>query len=238
MANGTDVKVWRRPENVGVCYLCGDALDSDVSNDHVPPKQIFPASVRKAVNFDQLITLPTHLKCNQEYALDEEYFAATLAPIASESPAGAAFVADFAKAFRRGKSVPLGEKILRQMEERPSGLHLPGDRVIMRVEGERIGRVVWKIVRVFYFLEYSEVLPDNTAWAMELIEPLNPGRARNAEIWAHVKAQPSRCSYGAVFDCKYLLAESGKMRLHAWGMLFWDKVMVFVKHFPVGEEPE
>lgn len=56
-----------------VCYLCGELVREDVSDDHVPPKQFFAPIIRKNENLDQLVTLPTHKACNEAYARDEEY---------------------------------------------------------------------------------------------------------------------------------------------------------------------
>ena len=47
-----------------------------------------------------------------------------------------------------------------------------------------------------------------------------------------VKGQEARGSYGGVFEYKYLvrnISEHGD-RLHCWGMLLWDKIMIFVAH--------
>ena len=66
---------------------------------------------------------------------------------------------------------------------------------------------------------------------MEFVEPerARETAGRNA-VWEAVKAQSPRGSYGGVFEYKYLVGDAGPGRLHCWGMLLWDKVMIFVAH--------
>lgn len=45
-----------------------------------------------------------------------------------------------------------------------------------------------------------------------------------------MKAQEPRGPYGGVFEYKYVYRDLELGRLHCWGLLFWDKVMVFVAH--------
>ena len=58
----------------------------------------------------------------------------------------------------------LYQAVRREFEKQPSGLHLPGGRVVKRFQGERVNRVVWKLVRGLYFHEMSSVLPDDTVY--------------------------------------------------------------------------
>lgn len=43
-----------------LCYLCGEALGSERTKDHVPPSQLFAPEIRQVHNLDSLVTLPTH----------------------------------------------------------------------------------------------------------------------------------------------------------------------------------
>jgi hypothetical protein len=198
--------------------------------DHVPPKQIFAPEVRQSHNLSQLKTLPTHKQCNESFQSDEEYFVWALAPIALGSRSGNALAAYHAKKFRSGKSAGLGKKILKQLSDQPGTLYLPKNRVTVRVEGARINRVAWKIIRGLYWIEKGSLLPENTPYYPELIEPENRDESDFSEIWEFVKAQPSKGTYGGVFDYKYYHAKKGGMQLHLWGMLFWDRIMVFISH--------
>jgi hypothetical protein len=162
----------------------------------VPPQQIFAPDVRKTHNLSQLKTLPTHKQCNESYRSDEEYFVWTLAPIALGSPAANAVVVHHANKFRSGNSVGLGKKILKQLSDRPGTLYLPRNLIAVRVEGIRIKRVAWKIIRGLYWIEKGSVLPENTTFCLELIEPENHDKSNFSEIWEFVKVQPSNWNGG------------------------------------------
>jgi hypothetical protein len=213
-----------------ICYLCCEPITNDRTDDHVPPKQLFAPQIRRTHNLDRLATLPAHGRCNQSYSRDEEYFVATLAPIALGSPSANAVVAHHAEKVRAGRSVPLSMRVLQQFTDRPGGLYLPRGLVAMRAQGSRITRVVWKIVRGLYTLEKQQLLPEPTPFTLELMEPENPDPPRHPEMWEAVKAQPGKGPYAAVFDYKYLHAVKGEMQVHAWGMLFWDRIMIFAGH--------
>jgi hypothetical protein len=217
-------------EDVETCYLCGAAITSDRSDDHVPPKQFFPESIRAQFNLSRLITIPAHGKCNTGFSKDEEYFTWALGSIATNSPVGRALVDDKAASFRAGKAVGLGLKILQEFDARPSGLHLPHGLVVKKVEGARLVRVVWKIVRGLYFFETASILGDNTPHKIDIIEPVRLPQSANDPVWEAVKAQPSKGVYGAIFDYKYLDIAIDDLRLHLWGLLLWDQVMIFVAH--------
>ena len=214
-----------------ICYLCGLPILEDFSQDHVPPQQFFALPLRQALNLSRLITLPTHGACNTTYGRDEEYFVWSLAPLAAGTAAADALNAYNAAKFRAGRALGLGLKTLREFEKRPGGLHLPAGVIVKRVEGERIKRVAWKIVRGLYYHETGRVLPDATTFALEIVEPLNRDPSDLDELWEAVKAQPSKGVYAGAFDYKYFHAQDGPEHLHGWGMLLWDRIIIFVGHF-------
>ena len=214
-----------------ICYLCGLDIESDRSMDHVPPKQFYATSLRSDLNLSQLVTIPAHGACNTSFEKDEEYFTWSLSPLAVGSTAGNALARERAEKLAAGRSVPLFHAVRQEFDKQPSGLHLPGGRVIKRFQGGRVNRVAWKLVRGLYFHEMSAVLPDDTRFTTEIIEP---ERAREASgtnpVWEEVKAQDPRGSYGGVFEYKYLLGDADGKKLHVWGMLVWDKIMIFIAH--------
>jgi hypothetical protein len=214
-----------------ICYLCGVNIESDYSMDHLPPKQFYASSLRSDLNLSKLVTIPAHGTCNRSFERDEEYFTWSMSPLAVGSVAGDALARERADKLSRGRSVPLFQAVRQEFDKNPSGLHLPGGRVIKRFEGARVNRVAWKLVRGLYFHETSAVLPDDTPFTTEIIEP---ERARELAgtnpLWEKVKAQPSRGSYGGVFEYKYFFGEIDGKKLHSWGMILWDKLMIFVAH--------
>ena len=214
------------------CYLCGKPIESDHSMDHVPPKQFYAEELRLRINLSQLVTIPAHGACNRAYEKDEEYFTWSLSPLAVGSTAGDALARDrVQKLKRRNRLARLYEMVRREFDRFPSGLHLPGGRVVKHFDGGRVNRIVWKLARGLYFHHNDSVLPDDTPFTTELIEP---ERARETAgtnaLWERVKSQPPCGSYGGVFEYKYFVATIDDKTLHSWGMLLWDKIMVFVAH--------
>ena len=109
--------------------------------------------------------------------------------------------------------------------------HTTGGRVIKRIQGERVSRVLWKLVRGLYFHEKKVVLPEDTPRTMEIIEPERARETAGANpVWEKVKAQEPRGSYGGVFEYKYFVGDVDGKKLHVWGMILWDKIMIFVAH--------
>jgi hypothetical protein len=200
-------------------------------------QQFYAPELRTQHNLSRLLTLPAHGACNRSYANDEEYFTWSLAAIAGGSIAADALVRYQSAKFSAGKSQGLGRTVLREFESNPSGLHLPHGVVVKRVQGERLVRVAWKIVRGLYFHECGGILPGNTPNTMEFIEPKRARQTAGVNpVWELVKAQEPRGAYGGVFEYKYLVpVEPG--RLHCWGMLVWDRMMIFVAHHDPGDYP-
>jgi hypothetical protein len=220
------------------CYLCGLEITEDASVDHVPPKQFYAPELRAQHNLARLVTLPAHGVCNKAYESDEEYFTWSLAAIAGGSIAADALVRYQSAKFRAGKSQGLGRTVLREFETNPSGLILPPGVVVKRVQGERLVRVVWKITRGLYFHEHGSVLPDDTPKTMEFVEPERARQAAGTNaVWEFVKAQEPRGAYGGVFEYKYVARDLQPGRLHCWGMLLWDKMMIFVAHHDPDDRP-
>ena len=221
----------RPPDGLDICYLCGLEIDpADRTVDHVPAKQIFPASIRGAYNLDQLITLPSHHACNNGYSLDEQYTVWTLGSVSHGSDTGRALIEDHARSLRAGKNALLAKKILQQFQERPSGIILPPGMVALKFEANRIMRVMWKITRGLFRHETGRLLPDGTAFKVDLVEPAVAGARAVNLLHDRVKAERSRGTYGRLFDYKYVDLQEGDKRLHAWGFLLWDQFMVFVYH--------
>ncbi len=200
--------------------------------DHVPPRQFYASSLRRELNLSQLVTIPAHGVCNRSFERDEEYFTWSLSPLAVGSVAGNALAQDRAeKLRRRGRLALLYEKVRREFEKHPGGLHLPGGRVVKRFQGDRINRVAWKLVRGLYFHETNSVLADDTPFTTEIIEPERARETSGANlVWEKVKSQAPLGSYGGVFEYKYFVGDAHGKKLHSWGMILWDKIMIFIAH--------
>jgi len=218
---------------VDTCYLCNQPVrDDSRSRDHVPPLQLFAPSIRKRFNPHKLTTLPAHKSCNQDFGRDEEYFAHSLAAVAVGSPTADALVRHHGDRLWSGRAVGLVNKVIESFEDRPSGLSLPERKLVLRVEGDRIRRVAWKIVRGLFRLEHGAHLPEVTRHRIELREPENTGPSLLDDVWETVKAEESKGLYQAVFAYKHLwVANERSHRIRClWGMLLWNRLMIFIAH--------
>ena len=118
-----------------VCYLCGKPLVPPTNVDHPIMQQIFAPEIRRKHNISRLITLEVHQSCNTSYKRDEDYFVRTLIPFARGSEAGNAIYAKALNDYRIGKQVPLTKKVSSEFDPNPSGLTLPGGKVVKRFDG-------------------------------------------------------------------------------------------------------
>ena len=205
-----------------ICYLCGLALDDPIDWDHVPMKQLYAPAIRQAHN-PQLLTIPTHAACNKGFQKDEDYFVHALMPSVRGSYAGRAVYQKTLDTFRRGGNPGLVRKVLREFDPRPSGLVLPGNQVIQRINGGRISRVAWKIVRGLYFHYHNEVLRAKAARWVTLTPP-NRNPPEHFIVFANQPEAQSRGQHTAVFDYKFGAYPEG----HYWALLFWDLIIITV----------
>lgn len=209
-----------------LCYLCGRPLSKPTSKDHCPSKALFAKELRRC-NV-RLTTFRVHERCNSSYHHDEQYFIATMIPFARGSTAGNAIYKERISSFGEGgRNLRLGQKILREFEPRPGGLHLPTGLVIKRQEGDRIRRVAWKIARGLYFHHNKRVLPETFPVGCTMTPP---GR-RPPEIFLAVRNLRDDVTYGlypGVFDYRVRTDSVGPGAMNYWAFLFWDRIIMTV----------
>jgi hypothetical protein len=169
--------------------------------DHVPLKQVYAPEIRRT-HHPQLLTIPVHAACNKGFQKDEDYFVHALMPYARGSYAGNAFYQKTLHRFRGGGNPGLVRKVLREFDPRPSGLVLPGNRVVQRIDGARISRVAWKIVRGLYFHHHNEALRAKAARWVGLTPPTQVPPEHFLVFVNQPEAQ-SRGQYPGVFDYKW-----------------------------------
>ena len=137
------------------CVYCG--LRPGITRDHVPPKSFFPKP-----RPSDLITIPACGSCNKDAGKDEELFLATfMFGEAGVSPAGKRLWNEkLHRMYRKNKG--LRRRIANSLHDveivTPSGLYI-GRGLGVRLENERLEKVVSKIVRGLYYHEYQEALP-------------------------------------------------------------------------------
>jgi hypothetical protein len=211
-----------------VCYLCGEALTPPVNADHVPPKQMYAKDVRLA-HSPNLLTIQVHQRCNSAYQHDEDYFFNALAPYGTGSYSGSSFLNEVKSKYAAGKNQSLVHRVLDQFDRPAGSIFLPQHLSAQRIEGARIHRVAWKIVRGLYFHEHGVVLPESTPNHLEISPPDRPPPAVFlATLWD----LDSCGAYPGVFDYKYVIVSEVK-DLNYWGLLLWDRLILIMSfHSP------
>jgi hypothetical protein len=209
------------------CYLCGAPLRPPQNSDHVPLRGLIAPAITQKHNLDRLLTIPVHKACNTAFSRDEEYFLASLMPFSRGSEAGDAiyrkYLDDFSKDARKAK---LMRKVLREFDPAPSGLFVPG-KVVKRQDGARISRVAWKIVRGLYFHHHRKVMPEGLNTNVTMTAP----GERPPEPFLQIKDLPDDVTHGrypGIFDYRFRCFEVDQDKLHYWGMLLWDKLIITV----------
>jgi hypothetical protein len=218
------------PSRSGECYLCGLALDGadETNRDHVPPRRIFPKRIRTQLKVDML-TLRTHSRCQTMFARDEEYFFYTLLPGGLQSKVGEMLAEDFRHLIAHDKiAAKLSASVRRQFEERPSGLVLPNGLVVQRVQGSRLTRIVWKIIRGLFTFERHQFLPEDKARSIQIIGPFD------REVPDYIVPLLNRPRLGHTPECLgYTYADSSEIpawtgtTLHMWLMVLWERYLLY-----------
>ena len=199
-------------------------MKESISADHVPPKQFYPDEIRRT-HAPNLLTIPVHDECNKAYQYDEDYFVNTLAPFAKGSYTGDALLREVFKKYSAGEKIGLVHKVLKEFEYRPSGLVLPPGLIAKRLEGKRVHRIAWKIVRGLYFHEFGVVLPEYTPNDFEIVPP---DRAPPKEFILGLPDHPIRGQHPGVFDFKYAKFPTIN-NFNYWALLLWDRIILIVK---------
>jgi hypothetical protein len=195
-----------------------------LSQDHVPPRQFYADAIRKT-HRPNLLTITVHRACNLAYQFDEDYFVNTLAPFARGSYSGHALLHEIFGKYHSGQKRGLVQKVYEEFERAPSGLVLPAGLVAKRIEGDRVHRVAWKVIRGLYFHHFKEVLPDDTPNGLEIVPPDRPPPK---EFILGLPNEPVRGQYPGVFDYKF--AKFSEVRnFNYWAMLLWDRIILIVK---------
>jgi len=154
-----------------ICYLCDLPIDLSLnknhpdaySDDHVPPLIFYPSEMREMLSRENRFpTLPTHKKCNNSYGDDETYFVRVLTTmVADKNEIGEELFKDFEKHAKHPRHAQVLREIIAGMSPRTSsGLYIPPGKMTVKLNREKIERIVWKIVRGLYFQNFKRVLSE------------------------------------------------------------------------------
>ena len=101
---------------------------------------------------------------------------------------------------------------------------------IFNYDGDRAGRITWKLVRGIYSLELGKFLLEDLP--KELILPdvrVHPQLDEKIPWWPYVRATKALGTHGGVFDYKWLCVTLDGARLHAIAIALWDRLLVFAR---------
>jgi hypothetical protein len=209
--------------DIDPCYLCGRPIGTeDPTMDHVPPQRFFPQEIRHSRSLN-LVTLKTHRDCHRPWGRDEEYVFNAILPLAMDSDTGKAAARDLGRSFRREAGQRLGRMVAREFEDRPSGLVLPGDLIIKRLDGQRLHRVMWKIARGVIFVETGRFIRESAGHQLQMLD------ARDEwPTWLiALMGEPAKGHSPDVFDYRIWLARENGVA-NALAMHFWERLTVWV----------
>ena len=218
----------KRPSKITICYLCGCPLAAEPTDkDHVPPDRWIAKKFKGETPGPRLVTLPAHVKCQHAYEDDEVYFFNTLLPLATGSVSAQEAMKDLGASFKHAEQKALGGVILNEF-----GKVITSDgKMLKSYLPARVNRILWKVVRGLFFIEYNgRVLPEDTPKMIEIIGPEEAPTKLPPEF-ALVRDTPSRGRYPGAFDYKYQLYEDPKnptFKLHYWALLLWDRIIAIV----------
>ena len=136
-----------------ICIYCGREA---TTRDHVPPKQLFPKPR------PTLETVPSCFECNNLFGKDEDYFFASF--MFSEAGVSVAGKKLWKEKLHRmyKKNSGLRRKIAQNLK--PINLFTPhgiftGRKILIKIDENRIYKIVRKIIKGLYYIEYKEIMP-------------------------------------------------------------------------------
>lgn len=207
------------------CYLCSDSIDAaDRTVDHVPPKSLFPESLRRQRNFDRLTTLPAHRRCNSAFAKDEQYFLHALGLLA-RTDAGTHIAERLINSVQDGRQLGLHRRIDREFSRDAAG------RLRKTFDYERIYRVAHKIVRgLWAAAPGGHYLPPEWPCEFRLFDRDNPPPPLLAKALAEEKHW---YDYPDIFQ--FVALRSMDATQAFFGLIFWEWTLITarirVQHF-------
>ncbi len=154
-----------------LCYNCGTRTAT--TRDHIIPKTLFPDPKPAG-----LLTVPACRECNEAFSKDEEYFRDRLAAVVGDPNSEGPAIWEKAweslqKPEARGKKLGFYGDVFQL--PRP----VIGNRGIsaigIKMNKERVNRVVEKMIRGFYYHLFKERL-EGVRFYIDLFSSIKPGR--------------------------------------------------------------
>jgi hypothetical protein len=210
------------------CIYCGSS--ENLTDDHIPPKNLFPEP-----RTSDLITVPACQGCNKSYEKDDEYFRVALTVIAeSLNPVARDLwlTKVVGGTLRRSPAMKYTLlETLRHTEFRtPAGV-IVGRGQTFRIKGNRVNRVVRRIVSALHWLHHGAVPSGD----VEMIVAMSPDLERPGLVDRLVPfllgGQPMRQTGAGVF--RYAFDRDEEIpAAGAWLLVFYSAVAFLVTLTP------
>ncbi|UCG46476.1 MAG: hypothetical protein JSU94_13335 [Phycisphaerales bacterium] len=207
-----------------ICYLCGQSIEGTASRDHVPPRQFFTRMFRKTKS-PNLLTLPTHAECNKSYQDDEDYFFASLAPITEQAYIHDWLMEEAGNKLSRQHSQGLREKVMSEFNSTVAGLYLPRHLIAKIPDWNRVGRVVWKVVRGLCYHHYLKFLPEETTHRIRYCQTSDPPPPIYTK---YLLEAPLLASHPEVFAHRFAGVSNPGSLSGLWALIFWQSLVAIV----------
>jgi hypothetical protein len=142
----------------GQCVYCGET--GILTDDHIPPQCLFGKP-----RPNDLIRIPSCIRCNNEASKDDEYFKTILVlkDKAGDHPEAVAIRPSVVRALRKSKKRAFARSLARRSQPisimSPVGLYL-GRRMAYNVDLKRLDRVVARITKGLFYSRKGHRVPD------------------------------------------------------------------------------
>ena len=204
----------------GICAFCG--LSTIVTDDHVPPRNIFPPPQPNNV---ELITVPGCEKCNQGSAADDEQFKVYITLKSGMNEAAPLKLHQSTK-----RTVRSNQKIRKQIFRNSTPLYLPsGDssnferQIIYKFDPSPIRRVARKIIKGLYFKHCGECIEGKAEISLYLSEDIKQHQIITIEALARDTGRLGEHHIvGKNREFRYAFAETEVKYGTSWVLVFND----------------
>ena len=201
-----------------LCYLCGNIiedntndLDIKLSMDHVPPKQFFPKAIRQQNDLN-LVLVPSHKKCNEDYRKDEEYFYHSMYPLVAENnpKMGEIIFQDLKRRTHKPQTPAMIRNILRNVSTTTQGgIHLPTGKAEWSLDETRLQQNAIKIARGVLALNNVAYIPESNCVDIRFYENKNEVIELYKLLW---QASPIYGKHPEIFSYQYVFYDNvGKL---------------------------
>ena len=210
----------------GICTYCG--VESQVTDDHIPPRSIFPKQNRKDVN---LITVPACLCCNNGAKDDDEEFKVFVSMCVGRDGQTRNQLLESVV-----RTIAKNQRLKRKIIERTAEPFTPLTGWSTRLgvysvawETQAARRVIARTIRGLYFHHYRTRLPKDVAVEIHFPEEIpEPVAAGFLEFYRGFAAAASRSRIGNKKEFLYL---HGKARDNEhcsfWVLVFYERLCTF-----------